>query len=80
MVELVDGFDPLPVSPTDEKAFGFQIIKKTVLDMFPSITIAPGRMQEDSSFNLQKTSYFLLDLIISLNCKLTGNSNVSDVT
>lgn len=47
MVELVDGFDPLPVSSTDEKAFGFQIIKKTVLDMFPSVTVAPGRMQED---------------------------------
>lgn len=47
MVELVEGFDPLPVSSTDEKAFGFQIIKKTVLDMFPSVTIAPGRMQED---------------------------------
>ncbi|KAF3860765.1 hypothetical protein F7725_001020, partial [Dissostichus mawsoni] len=41
-IELVDGFDPLPVSSADEKSFGFQIIKKTVLDMFPTVTVAPG--------------------------------------
>ncbi|KAL3974750.1 MFS transporter (glycerol-3-phosphate transporter) [Sarotherodon galilaeus] len=41
-VELVDGFDPLPISGADEKAFGFQIIKKTVLDLFPTVTVAPG--------------------------------------
>lgn len=47
-IELVEGFDPLPVSSTDEKAFGFQIIKKTVLDLFPSVTIAPGKIKEES--------------------------------
>lgn len=47
-MELVDGFDPLPVSSSDEKSFGFQIIKKTVLDMFPTVTVAPGRIQIDS--------------------------------
>ncbi|KAF6721255.1 putative carboxypeptidase PM20D1 [Oryzias melastigma] len=41
-VELVDGFDPLPVSSADERSFGFQIIKKTVLDVFPTVTVAPG--------------------------------------
>ncbi|XP_075955493.1 N-fatty-acyl-amino acid synthase/hydrolase PM20D1.2 [Anarhichas minor] len=41
-IELVDGFDPLPVSSMDEKSFGYQIIKKTVLDMFPTVTVAPG--------------------------------------
>ncbi|XP_036390148.1 N-fatty-acyl-amino acid synthase/hydrolase PM20D1.2-like [Megalops cyprinoides] len=41
-VELVNGFDPLPVSSYDESAFGFQIIKKTVLDMFPQLAVAPG--------------------------------------
>ncbi|XP_044067254.1 N-fatty-acyl-amino acid synthase/hydrolase PM20D1.2-like [Siniperca chuatsi] len=41
-IELVDGFDPLPVSSADEKSLGFQIIKKTVLDMFPTVTVAPG--------------------------------------
>lgn len=49
-IELVEGFDPLPISSTDEKAFGFQIIKKTVLDLFPSVTIAPGRIKEDAFF------------------------------
>ncbi|XP_041860888.1 N-fatty-acyl-amino acid synthase/hydrolase PM20D1.2 [Melanotaenia boesemani] len=41
-IELIDGFDPLPVSSSDERSFGFQIIKKTVLDMFPPVTVAPG--------------------------------------
>ncbi|KAG9328503.1 hypothetical protein JZ751_013495, partial [Albula glossodonta] len=41
-VELVKGFDPLPVSAYDDATFGFQIIKKTVLDMFPQLTVAPG--------------------------------------
>nr|XP_020467594.1 N-fatty-acyl-amino acid synthase/hydrolase PM20D1 [Monopterus albus] len=41
-IELVYGFDPLPVSSADEKSFGFQIIKKTVLDMFPTVAVAPG--------------------------------------
>ncbi|XP_066527810.1 N-fatty-acyl-amino acid synthase/hydrolase PM20D1.2-like [Hoplias malabaricus] len=41
-IELVSGFDPLPISSYDEHAFGFQLIKKTVLDMFPQVTVAPG--------------------------------------
>ncbi|KAM9343441.1 N-fatty-acyl-amino acid synthase/hydrolase PM20D1.2 [Pholidichthys leucotaenia] len=41
-VELVDGFDPPPVSSADETSFGYQIIKKTVLDMYPTLTVAPG--------------------------------------
>ncbi|KAL1021025.1 hypothetical protein UPYG_G00007760 [Umbra pygmaea] len=41
-VELVHGFDPLPISSYDESSFGFQIIKKTVLDQFPQVTVAPG--------------------------------------
>ncbi|KAJ8377697.1 hypothetical protein AAFF_G00254780 [Aldrovandia affinis] len=41
-VELVQGFDPLPVSSYDEASFGFQIIKKTVLDLFPQLSVAPG--------------------------------------
>ncbi|KAG9269546.1 N-fatty-acyl-amino acid synthase/hydrolase PM20D1 [Astyanax mexicanus] len=41
-IELVNGFDPLPISSFDEQSFGFQIIKKTVLDMFPQLTVAPG--------------------------------------
>lgn len=41
-LELIEGFEPLPVSSTDKKSFGFQIIKKTVLEQFPSVTVAPG--------------------------------------
>ncbi|XP_062871495.1 N-fatty-acyl-amino acid synthase/hydrolase PM20D1.2 isoform X2 [Trichomycterus rosablanca] len=41
-VELVNGFDPLPVSSYDEESFGFQIIKRTVLNMFPQVNVAPG--------------------------------------
>ncbi|XP_019962793.1 N-fatty-acyl-amino acid synthase/hydrolase PM20D1.2 [Paralichthys olivaceus] len=41
-IELINGFDPEPVSSADEKSFGFQIIKKTVLDIFPTVTVAPG--------------------------------------
>ncbi|XP_077371370.1 N-fatty-acyl-amino acid synthase/hydrolase PM20D1.2 [Festucalex cinctus] len=41
-IELIEGFDPLPVSSSDEKSYGFQIIKKTVLDMFPTVAVAPG--------------------------------------
>uniref|UniRef100_A0A8C2FNU6 Peptidase M20 domain containing 1, tandem duplicate 2 n=1 Tax=Cyprinus carpio TaxID=7962 RepID=A0A8C2FNU6_CYPCA len=41
-VELVNGFDPLPISSYDEQVFGFQIIKKTVQSMFPQLTVAPG--------------------------------------
>lgn len=41
-IEMVNGFDPLPISSHDEQSFGFQIIKKTVLGMFPQLTVAPG--------------------------------------
>ncbi|XP_038577961.1 N-fatty-acyl-amino acid synthase/hydrolase PM20D1.2-like [Micropterus salmoides] len=41
-IELLNGFDPLPVSSADEKSFGFQVIKKSVLEIFPTVTVAPG--------------------------------------
>ncbi|KPP66847.1 hypothetical protein Z043_114611 [Scleropages formosus] len=41
-IELDRGFDPLPVSSFDDKSFGYQIVKKTLLDMFPQISVAPG--------------------------------------
>ncbi|XP_034028813.1 N-fatty-acyl-amino acid synthase/hydrolase PM20D1.2-like isoform X2 [Thalassophryne amazonica] len=41
-IELLHGFDPLPVSSYDDMSFGFQIIKKTILDIFPGLTVAPG--------------------------------------
>ena len=42
-MELVHGFDPVRVSSSDETSFGFQILKKTVMDMFPQVTVAPGK-------------------------------------
>jgi len=41
-VDLVEGFDPLTVSSYSETSFGFQILKKTVLDVFLQVTVAPG--------------------------------------
>ncbi|KAA0706899.1 N-fatty-acyl-amino acid synthase/hydrolase PM20D1.1 [Triplophysa tibetana] len=40
-VELMKGFDPLPVSSYDEHTFGYQIIKKTANDIFPQVTVTP---------------------------------------
>lgn len=42
-VELIKGFDPLPVSSYDEHTFGYQIIKKTANDIFPQVTVTPGK-------------------------------------
>lgn len=41
-MDLVEGFDPLPVSPYSETSYGFQILKKTILELFPQVTVAPG--------------------------------------
>ncbi|XP_061122631.1 N-fatty-acyl-amino acid synthase/hydrolase PM20D1.2-like [Syngnathus typhle] len=41
-MELIEGFDPLPVSSFDEKSFGFQMVKKSILDLFPTVAVAPG--------------------------------------
>ncbi|KAJ0064343.1 hypothetical protein NL108_006352, partial [Boleophthalmus pectinirostris] len=41
-MDIVNGFDPLPISPYDETSFGYQLIKKTVLDLYPSVTVVPG--------------------------------------
>jgi len=42
-VELVSGFDPLPISSYDDDTFGYQIIKKTVNDIFPQVAVTPGK-------------------------------------
>ncbi len=66
-MELVEGFDPLPVSSIDEKSFGFQIIKKTVLDMFPTVTVAPGRIQTVAKNVVMNVRYTTSVLIYCLN-------------
>jgi len=42
-VEMVNGFDPLPISSYDDDTFGYQIIKKTVNDIFPQVAVTPGK-------------------------------------
>ncbi|XP_069489270.1 N-fatty-acyl-amino acid synthase/hydrolase PM20D1 [Ambystoma mexicanum] len=43
-VQLTVGnaFNPLPVSPYDEKSFGYQIVGRTIRDVFSDIPVAPG--------------------------------------
>lgn len=45
-VELNEGwaFEPHPVSPYDEKAFGFHVIAQSVAKVFPGTFAAPGTM------------------------------------
>ncbi|NP_001032448.2 N-fatty-acyl-amino acid synthase/hydrolase PM20D1.1 precursor [Danio rerio] len=41
-VEFINGFDPLPISSYEDDTFGYQIIKKSVQDIFPQVTVTPG--------------------------------------
>uniref|UniRef100_A0A4W3GKN8 Peptidase M20 domain containing 1 n=2 Tax=Callorhinchus milii TaxID=7868 RepID=A0A4W3GKN8_CALMI len=41
-IDLLYGFDPLPTSPHDELAFGYQIIRTTVENVFPEVFVIPG--------------------------------------
>ncbi|XP_077695201.1 N-fatty-acyl-amino acid synthase/hydrolase PM20D1 isoform X3 [Eretmochelys imbricata] len=42
-IHLQEAFDPLPISPWDNHAFGVQIFRRTLLDVFPDVSnIAPG--------------------------------------
>lgn len=63
-IELVDGFDPLPISSYDEKSFGFQIIKKTVLDLFPEVTVAPGKTANKSD-SIQMSAFPRHEIFVS---------------
>ncbi|KAL0608932.1 N-fatty-acyl-amino acid synthase/hydrolase PM20D1 [Plecturocebus cupreus] len=36
-------FDPLPISPEDDKALGYQLLHQTIQSVFPEVnTITPG--------------------------------------
>uniref|UniRef100_A0A452IJL2 Peptidase M20 dimerisation domain-containing protein n=1 Tax=Gopherus agassizii TaxID=38772 RepID=A0A452IJL2_9SAUR len=42
-IHLQEAFDPLPISPWDNHAFGVQIFRRTLLDVFPDVSsVAPG--------------------------------------
>lgn len=40
---VLESFEPLPVSPFDDQALGYQLIRQTIQSVFPEINIvAPG--------------------------------------
>lgn len=40
---VLDAFDPLPVSPSDDQALGYQLIRQTLQSVFPEVNIVvPG--------------------------------------
>lgn len=42
-IDVVEAFDPLPVSPWDEQTFAIHIFQKTILDTFPDVdSVVPG--------------------------------------
>lgn len=45
-LEVVGGnaFEPHPISPFDEKSFGYQTIKRTLREIFTDIVVVPGIM------------------------------------
>lgn len=42
-IDVVEAFDPLPVSPWDDQTFGVHIFQRTILDIFPAVdSVVPG--------------------------------------
>lgn len=42
-IDVVEAFDPLPVSPWDDQSFGVHIFQRTILDTFPDVdSVVPG--------------------------------------
>uniref|UniRef100_A0A8C8VM18 Peptidase M20 domain containing 1 n=1 Tax=Pelusios castaneus TaxID=367368 RepID=A0A8C8VM18_9SAUR len=42
-IDVQETFDPNPISPWDNQAFGVQIFRRTLLDVFPEVSsVAPG--------------------------------------
>ncbi|KAM8795697.1 N-fatty-acyl-amino acid synthase/hydrolase PM20D1 [Eudromia elegans] len=42
-IDIVEAFDPLPISPWDDQAFGVHIFQRTILDTFPDVdSVVPG--------------------------------------
>ena len=40
-LSLIAGFEPAPVSPHGENDFGFQVIKKSIRQVFPGVIVSP---------------------------------------
>lgn len=42
-IDVVEAFDPLPISPWDDQTFGVHIFQRTILDTFPDVdSVVPG--------------------------------------
>ncbi|XP_065505343.1 N-fatty-acyl-amino acid synthase/hydrolase PM20D1 isoform X2 [Caloenas nicobarica] len=42
-IDVVEAFDPLPISPWDDQTFGVHIFQRTILDIFPDVdSVVPG--------------------------------------
>lgn len=42
-IDVVEAFDPLPISPWDDQSFGVHIFQRTILDTFPDVdSVVPG--------------------------------------
>uniref|UniRef100_A0A8C8BFT8 Peptidase M20 domain containing 1 n=1 Tax=Otus sunia TaxID=257818 RepID=A0A8C8BFT8_9STRI len=42
-IDVVEAFDPLPISPWDDQTFGVHILQRTILDTFPDVdSVVPG--------------------------------------
>lgn len=40
---ILEAFEPLPISPSDDQALGYQLLRQTIQSVFPEINIvAPG--------------------------------------
>lgn len=43
-IDVVEAFDPLPISPWDDQTFGVHIFQRTILDTFPDVdSVVPGK-------------------------------------
>lgn len=42
-IDVVEAFDPLPISPWDEQTFAVHVFQRTILDTFPDVdSVVPG--------------------------------------
>ncbi|KAF7254711.1 N-fatty-acyl-amino acid synthase/hydrolase PM20D1 [Varanus komodoensis] len=61
-IEMMDAFDPLPVSPWEDQTFGVQVFRQTILDVFPDVgSVAPGH-----SFGHLRIHFILLDMLVEV--------------
>uniref|UniRef100_A0A5F9C0Y4 Peptidase M20 domain containing 1 n=1 Tax=Oryctolagus cuniculus TaxID=9986 RepID=A0A5F9C0Y4_RABIT len=68
-LQVLRAFDPLPISPSDDQALGYQLLRQTIQSVFPEVnTVTPekGHLAVDHSRNispvtLEPESLFLIE-------------------